>query len=169
MSLKNLFEAKDVTVYKRLIRAFGDYTKSYPFTGVDVLFKKAVDKGKSVLPKDKRALDILDHLLSASTSSSAVQKVLNTRFSYLPIDVRPLIKVDIRNEVAFWQTADDRVSDRVNDLINLEGKKGGGWVNVKGEKVSLIDMNVKEGKVPDDPATDSEPVLIKKLTEEETK
>ena len=133
-----VLEAKDVGTYKKLIQALGDFSKSQAFTGVDKLFKKAIDDGKKILPKDKQALAILDHLLQGdSTSSSKVQQVLNTRFDTLPIEVRPIIKSGDNKEVAFWMVA-DRMSDKVQDLINFSGEGKGKWVDKNGEKATLV-------------------------------
>ena len=140
--MKCITESKDVTVYKRLIQVLGDYSKSFPFTGVDKFFRNAVEKGKQILPSDKTALSILDYALQGESSSGVVQKLLNIRFSDLPMEVRPCGKSDRRREVAFWMMK-DRMGDKVVDLINFEGDGKGHWVDANGDNVTLIDMQSK--------------------------
>jgi len=143
--MKSVFEARDVTVYKRLIKALGDYSSQYGFTGVDQMFKKAVEAGKKILPKNKEALGILDYIVSDESSSGCVQKLLNTRFTELPAEVRPIAKVGKRKEVAFWEVG-DRLGDKVVNLLNLDGKGGGRWVTAEGEKVTLVPLQTEEDK-----------------------
>lgn len=131
-------EAKDVSVYKRLVQVLGDYSKGFPFTGVDKLFQSAVNGGKKILPGDKFALKILDYVLQGESSSGVVQKLLNIRFSDLPVEFRPLSKKDRRKEVAFWMLK-DRMGDKVIDLISFDNEGKGHWVTADGEKATLID------------------------------
>ena len=139
--MKEITEAKDVTIYKALLRVLGDYTTKAPMTGVDKLFQKAVDNGIKILPKDSKALEILSNVLcSDTTTSGVVQKLLNTRFSSLSIDIRPISKSGRKKEVAFWDNG-NRICDKVVDLINFDGKAKGNWCDVDGTKVSLIDTD----------------------------
>ncbi len=138
-------EAKDVSIYQRLIQQLGDYSKNFAFTGVDKLFKKAVETGKSILPSDKNALKILDYVLQGESSSGVVQKLLNTRFSDLPMEVRPLCKSGKGKEVAFWMVK-ERMGDKVKDLINFDDEGKGHWVDVNGEKATLLPMTGSEKK-----------------------
>jgi hypothetical protein len=137
--MQRIQEAKDVSVYKRLIQILGEYSKGFPFTGVDKYFQKAVNMGKNILPRDKTALNIIEYVLQGESSSGVVQKLLNTRFSDLPVEHRPCTKKDRRKEVAFWMLK-DRMGDKVVDLINFEGEGTGHWVTADGEKATLIDM-----------------------------
>ena len=140
-SLKRIVEAKDVTIYKALIQILGDYSKSYGMTGVARLFQKAVDNGVKILPKDKAALDIIQSIVMVDSSSGAVQQLLNTRFSTLPIHVCPIAKVGRAKETAFWNS-NGKFGDKVLDLINFDGKAAGYWSDVRGNKVSLVDKNI---------------------------
>jgi len=140
MRTKQLLEAKDITIYKRLLRALGDYTTSYPATGIDQLFRKACDKGTKILPKDEQARTIIDTVLTSDCSSSGIiQKLLNLRFADLAVGLRPQAKKGRRKEVAFW-AKDDKVSDKIIDLIDFEGKAEGRWVDAEGNKVELLKM-----------------------------
>jgi rubrerythrin len=137
----NILEAKDLQVYKLLLRVLGDYSDKFPATGVDRMFDQAVENGKRVLPKDQRAIEILYHILSSSSVPMAVHKLLNLRFSGLPINLRPLVKNGRKKEVAFW-TRDALVSDKIKDLIDFEvSGKSGYWSDVDGNKVSLLDIS----------------------------
>lgn len=144
--VKKVMEAKDLTTYKRLLRVLGDYCTKTPGTGVDRLFNIATDKGKSIMPSDKRALAILSNLLGKeNTFPQVVQQLLNMRFSSLPIEVRPLYKDGRKTRVASWSRGAN-VSDRVKDLVNWDDGGGKGqWTDIDGKKVSLIDMT-KEDK-----------------------
>jgi len=139
---KMIIEARDVTVYKALIQVLGDYSKSYGMTGVSRLFQKAVDNGVKILPKDKDALTIIINTIMVGSSSEAVQKLINTRFTTLPMNTRPITKVGRAKEVAFWNS-NGKVGDKVLDLINFDGKASGYWSDVQGNKVSLIDKNLE--------------------------
>jgi hypothetical protein len=123
----------------------GDYSKNFAYTGVDKLFKKAVDTGKKIIPSDKNALKILDTILRGETSSGVVQKLLNTRFSDLPIEVRPITKSGKGKEVAFWMVK-ERMGDKVKDLIDFDDEGKGHWVDVNGKTATLIDMETKKDK-----------------------
>jgi hypothetical protein len=142
----DLLEAKDLSCYKKLLNVFGSYTDAFPATGVDRLLNKAIENGMRIMPKDKRAVEILNYILSMSKSAPArVQELLNVRFSDLPINFKPIFKVGNRREVAFWN-ADDRLSDKVVSLLDFEGAgKGGFWASVDRKKVDLVDgFNDKE-------------------------
>ncbi len=132
-------EAKDVNVYKRLLAVLSAWSDKFPMTGIDGLLDLVIEKGKAILPKDKRAMCILKHVLCVEPFSAAVNGVLNTRFSDLPADLKPVAKVGGRHEVAFWNV-DGQVYDYVKKLINFEGKKQAGfWCDISGEKVTLLD------------------------------
>ena len=143
--MKQITEAKDVVIYKHLLRHFGDYATSNQMTGVSKLFQQVVDGGLKVMPKDSRALDILDATLHCATNPAAsVQKFLNVRFSDLPIDVRPIVKNGRRKEVAFW-CRNGNIYDKVCDLISFDAKgRSGYWCNVRGDSVELLDLGFEE-------------------------
>jgi hypothetical protein len=134
-------ESKDVSLYTRLLNVFAEYCKNVPATGIDRFFDMAVAAGKSILPSDKRALDIIEYVLKESQSAPAViQKLMNIRFSDLPIGYRPLIKNVKKHEVAFWQK-NDELSDKVFSLLNFDGyEKGkhGRWATADGKKATII-------------------------------
>jgi len=144
--MKEITEAKDVKVYKKLLVVLGDYSRKVPATGVDRLFNLAVENGKKILPKDKKALAILDYVLN-NPAPVAVQKLLNMRFSDLPkIEYRPVYKEGNKHLVAWW-SVDGQVSDKVQSLLDFEGKgKSGRWTDLKGNSVSLIDFGKKGAK-----------------------
>jgi hypothetical protein len=141
---KKIQEAKDLDIYKKLLNVLGDYSTNVPATGVDGLFNIAIEQGKKVLPDDKQGLAILDFILTNNSTPAAVQKLLNMRFSDLPTDLRPMIKVGRKHEVAFYTRA-AVTSDRVKDLIDWEeaGKKGQ-WTNLDGETAQLLDLTKEE-------------------------
>lgn len=136
-----LSEAKDVSVYKKLLNCIGEWTDKYPASGLDTQLEILMDKGKKLLPKDKRALDILDYIFVSNKDSvpGAIQQFLNTRFLDLPTDIKPLTKTGRRFEVAHW-SRDGRLYDKVKDLIDFSGiGKTGFWADVDGKKVVLLD------------------------------
>ena len=136
-------EAKDVNLYKKLLRTLGGYADKFPATGVSKMFKETLDKGMKVVPKNKRAQDILVCILDADESVPAkVQKLLNLRFSDIDIVCRPIYKNGNAKQVAFWQV-DGQVHDKVLSLLNLGGKDGS-WSDMEGKKVTLIDIQDKK-------------------------
>ena len=139
MNYKKLYEAADIETYKKLLRILGDYSLKAPASGIDKLLDTAIEQGKKILPSDKNALNIIDFVLNDSVPS-AIQKLLNLRFSDLPAHVRPITKAGKRHEVC-WFTKDTLISDKVKSLIDFEatGKKGQ-WTDLDGKKVSLIDI-----------------------------
>lgn len=144
---KMVTESKDVSVYKKLINALSYWSEKFPMTGVDSLYKAAIDKGKSILPKDKRALSILSYILSNNTYPAAVSALINTRFADLPVELKPIAVVDKRQELAFWNV-DGRVTDLVKNLIDFEGGKSKGFFcDMEGKKVTLIDSEDAEQEI----------------------
>jgi len=142
---KLLKEDKGIELYKKLLKVLGEYSLKAPATGIDKLLDTAIEQGKKILPTDKNALDIIEYILSDSVPS-AIQRLLNLRFSDLPIEVRPMTKAGKRHEVV-WFTKGTLISDKVKDLIDFQatGKKGQ-WTNLAGEKVALLDLQKKEAK-----------------------
>lgn len=146
MNKKLIVEAKSVDLYKKLLNIFGAYYDLYPATSVDGLFELMIKKGIKTLPSDKRALDILSFLIcpKGSTTASIVHSILNTRFGDLPAELKPVTKSGRRDEVAFWNK-DDKVLDKVKDLLNFGDEKSKGfWSCAKGEKVTLLDTTENE-------------------------
>ncbi len=142
--LKQIREARDVSLYQKLLKTLGDYSASVPATGVDNLFDVASEQGKKILPKDKKAQEILGFILSAGSVPRSIHKLLNLRFSDLPICYRPVMKDGRKHHVAHW-SRDKKISDRVKDLIDWENTgKTGKWTNIDGESVDLIPMEKEE-------------------------
>lgn len=142
--LKKIQEAKDVHLYQQLLKVLGDYTASVPATGVDNLFTVAASQGKKILPKDKKALEVLDYILSGGSTARIVHKLLNLRFSDLPVECRPITKNGRKHLVAHFGR-DGKISDRVKDVVDWENTgKAGRWVDIDGEKVDLIPIHVEE-------------------------
>ena len=142
--LKKIREAKDVNLYQQLLRILGDYSIRVPATGVDELFGVASDQGKKILPKDKKALEILDYILSSGSTARVIHKLLNLRFSDLPVECKPLMKDGRKHRVAHWSRGTE-ISDRVKDLVDWKNVgKTGRWTDIDGEAVGLIPMKKEE-------------------------
>ena len=71
---RKIFEAKNLNVFKKLLRILAEYIKNVPDTGTGRLFDLAVKNGMKILPKDKTALAILDHVLDEDAISESMQK-----------------------------------------------------------------------------------------------
>jgi len=136
-----LNEARDLNVYKKLLKIFGEYTDKFPATGVDRLLNKALSVGLKAIPKDKKALEILESVLYSDKSVPAkVQELLNARFSDLYVARRPRYKVGNAIECAFWN-CDDKLYDKVISLIDLEGTaKTCFWSDASRKKVDILDL-----------------------------
>ncbi len=144
MMHQKVTEAKDVNIYKQLLRVLGEYCKRFPATGIDTILNAAIDRGKKVLPSDKLALYILGKALSPESESAAVQALMNWRFSEVPIECRPVYKEGRRTAVAMW-TTDNVISDRVLSLLRTkENQKSGKWTDIHGDPVEIIDMSKEE-------------------------
>lgn len=142
--LKKIQEARDVNIYQKLLKILGDYSSRVPSTGIDKLFGAAAKQGKKILPKDKKALEILDYILSSGSTARIIHKLLNLRFSDLPVECKPLMKDGRKHRVAHW-TRDTKITDRVKDLVDWENTgKVGAWTNIDGDKCALIQINQKE-------------------------
>jgi hypothetical protein len=150
ISVSKILEAKDLTLYKRLLSVLGEYSILVPCTGVSKMFDLAVKGGIKVMPKDEMAHDILRYVLysvEAKSVAGIVHKFLNMRFSDLPVEHRPMIKVSKRHEVAFWARG-KVLSDRVKDLINFDDTNDVGyWSDVDGNKQELIDLKSQDTPV----------------------
>lgn len=139
MTRKQILEARDVAVYKRLLRVLADYVEGNAGTEYALLLNTAVDKGMSIMPKDKHALAILNCVLNGETVPRIIQNLMNYRFSSLPVCVKPMFKGGRRIVVASW-TRGMHTSDRVKELIDWEGKGQGKWTDIDAKKVTLLDM-----------------------------
>jgi len=138
MRRKKILEAKDVSVYKRLLRVLGDYVEDNAGTEYAELLNRACDKGKQIMPKDKNALAILDNVLKGDTVPRVIQNLFNFRFTNLPICVKPMFK-DRRIVVASW-TRGSNTTDRVKELIDWEGRGQGKWTDIDRKKITLLDL-----------------------------
>jgi len=136
---QQITEAKDVVLYKKLLKTLGGYSSAFPATGVDGLFDTLIDQGKKILPSDKQAIKILDYIISNDSEPAAVQKLLNVRFADLPVECRPVTKKGNKHEVAFWETK-GIVSDKVKSLLDFDGSGKGKWSDMDGKSVTLIDI-----------------------------
>lgn len=135
---KKIMESKDVLVYKLLLNAFGEYTDSYPLAGIGRLFDALIEQGKKSVPSDKRAAEILEYLLTEKPCTTAVQNILNMRFTDLPVKLKPITKNGKKHEMAFW-CIDGKLFDQVRYLINFDGLPGtGNWSDENCKKVALI-------------------------------
>jgi len=141
----NVFESKDLTVYKRLLRTLGEYSESFPATGVSKMFRSVLENGLKVLPKDDDALNILSFVLLGKSVPAIVHALLNTRFSDLPVEIKPLYKVGNSTMVAYWCKG-KVVSDKVLDLLKFDTKEKGYWCDEKGKEVKLLEKGGKDDK-----------------------
>ena len=144
--LKKIRESVNVSLYQKLLQILGGYSIDIPATGVDNLFDTAAESGKKIMPKDKKAVAILTWLLSCGAPSQVVQKLLNLRFSDLPVEIRPITKAGRKHQTALFGRG-RKISDQIKDLIDFEGSgKKGQWVDIDGEKVELIDISSEDKK-----------------------
>lgn len=142
--MNSIFEAKDLQVYKKLLKVLGDYSDRFPGTGVSRMLDQALESGKKILPKDALAVDILHHILKTSSVPSAIHKILNLRFSGLPVELQPTVKNGRSKVIAHW-TREALVSDKIKDLIDWSGSgKKGHWSDVDGNLVKLHDLKQEE-------------------------
>jgi hypothetical protein len=141
-----LDENKSLSLFKKILNLLGEYDDQYPATGVGGLFSNMVEQGMKVMPKDSRALEVLEFIMHNPQSGPAkVQELLNLRFSGLPTLMRPFFKNGRSKEVAFWER-NGKVFDKVIDLLDASGEGSKGtWSTCKGEKVSLVDMTAPQG------------------------
>ena len=138
---KLILEARDLSLYKMMLRVFADYCSDTPCTGMDKMFDTLVENGAKILPSDKLALEILNHVFGGSESPGAqIHKLMNIRFADLPASIRPKIKSGRKHLVANWTTG-DVTSDKVKDLICWSGSGSGFWSDVNGDKQEIIDVS----------------------------
>jgi hypothetical protein len=134
----NLDEAKDLTLYKKLVVVFSDFVDKYPGTGVGNIYRNLVEVGIKSMPSDKKALDILKYVIE----NYSVSDIMNKRLSELPITLKPVYKQGNTKLCAFY-CVDGKLHDRAINLLNFEGKKGN-WTDENCEKVSLLDLKISE-------------------------
>jgi len=134
----NLSEAKDLSLYKKLVVLFDSFVDNYPGTGVGNIYRNSIENGIKSMPKDKAALAIINYAIC----NYSVSDILNRRFSELPITVKPMYKTGYKKLCAFY-CVDGKLLDRVINLLNFEGKQGT-WTDENCKKVSLIDLKIAE-------------------------
>lgn len=137
-----IFEGqKDLTLFKRLLSVFAEYTDKFPATGIDGLFQNMLENGINIMPKNQLALEILSSiLLSGKSVASIIQDLLNMRFADLGLKIRPVYKVDTNKKIAFWGR-NGKVYDKVLSLIDFEGEHNiDEFVDEKGDKVTVIEI-----------------------------
>jgi hypothetical protein len=147
---KIIQEAVDVSLYKRVLDLLADYTEFAPATGISQLLDQALEQGKSVIPHNKKAIEILEWIfmgacepdrpkaLHAGPPSAGVcQKLMNMRFCDLPVICRPRYRDGKQLIVACWSRG-GIISDRIKDLMAWEGKTGGSWTDLDGNTVTLV-------------------------------
>lgn len=141
--LMDLLEARqDLSVFKKLLHMLADYCERVPAASILAVYNKVLETGIKALPKDKRALAILKHILdSKDSSASKVQKLLNTRFAELPNCLKPAYLKDKKVEVAYWERG-GKVYDKLFSMISAEDGKQGNWAALDGTSVKLV--NLKE-------------------------
>lgn len=142
--LTKIQESQDVNLYQKLLKVLGEYSASVPATGVDNLFNAVANQGKKILPSSKKALEILDWVLSGSSTARVVHKLLNLRFSDLPVECKPITKNGNKHVVAHWSN-NSKISDRIKDLVDWDNTgKIGRWSDIDGEAVSLLPIQKEE-------------------------
>ena len=141
---KKLSEATDLGLFKRILGAFSCVVERQPGTGMSKVYKAMLDVNVKMMPKDKRALDILDYVVKDKSDSAIVQDVMNKTFTDLPCTVRPTYKVGSSKLIAFW-CADGKIFNKVADLLDLDGGSSTKfWSDEKGAKIDLIDLTTEE-------------------------
>lgn len=139
-----LNEAKDLSLFKRILSAFSCFVERQPGTGMNRIYKNMLDSNIGMMPKDQRALDILSNVVKDKSDSAVVQDVVNKTFTDLPCTVRPSYRNGSAKLVAFWCKG-GKVYSKVFDLLNFDKSSGQGfWSNESGEKVNLLDLSSTE-------------------------
>lgn len=130
-------ESQELIIYKKVLNIFADFIDKQPATGLGKMYKQLLDLVLKCVPRDKRALEILDSILTVNAPKS-IQTLLNISFIDLPITVRPMYLSGNTREVAFWKRGNN-VYTKVCDLLNLSKDEGEGyWVNKDGNRVTLV-------------------------------
>ena len=140
--LEVLKEAKDLGLYKGMVEVLHAYDEKMPGSAVGKVLSQVMDIGMKVLPKDKKALEILgtifadgDFVYEHRVVTSSVSKLLNARFSDMAVKPMYFDNKDTK-KVAYWRVG-DKISDRVLSLLRLDGAEAGYWTDEKGNKVKL--------------------------------
>lgn len=139
MNLKYLEEAKDLSLYKALVKVLSDYDQEFPSTGIADIMTAVLKKKLKVLPADAVALSILQFVISNGSAPYVVNSLLNLRFSDLPQHLSPVYEKDGSVRVAFWGSG-GKVNDRVVSLLNTEKESDGHWVDQAGQKVRILNQ-----------------------------
>jgi hypothetical protein len=145
---KLLDEAKDLSVYKALVRKFAAYADNAPATGYGILFNKLITQGIKAMPSDPQALVILRYIVSIKSDGDALHRLINTRFSDLPPTVRPRIKdpKSRQQKIANWSRGKE-IHDRIRALIDWDGKGGStGWCDIDGKSVQVVEIGEEDEK-----------------------
>ena len=140
--MSKLNECKALSIYKSLLEVMDSYATTFPLTGIQKYLDIAFEEGKSVVPSDDKAKDILDFVLHMGSPAESLQYLLNRTFSDLPSVIRPVYKDGDIGCVAKWGKkldGKDITSDKIFSLLNLDGAKDGKWVGGNSEKISLIE------------------------------
>lgn len=132
-------ETKELGLFKLLVTKMGEYSQKFPLSSVIKHLDCAIANGKKVIPDDKKAKEIIELVLNNGTSGEAIQYLLNRRMSDLPSVNRPHYEDGDNKCIAFWVKKDGLVSDRIKDLLNLDGEPSGKWCDLKGKSVKLLD------------------------------
>lgn len=141
---QKISEATDLGLFKRILGAFSCFVERQPGTGMSRVYKGMLDVNVKMMPKDKRALDILDYVVKDKSDSAIVQDVMNKSFGELPCTVRPMYKAGSTKLIAFW-CVDGKIFSKVADLLDLDDRGGTKfWSDEKGSKVDLIDLTIEE-------------------------
>jgi hypothetical protein len=143
MDLQKLSENAGLDLYKKLLLTVSDFCDTYPGTGVGKIYNQVLAGGIKIMPKDKKALEIIKHVVSNSSGPRAMQDLLNKTFLDLPLNLRPLYKDKNSKVVAFWLKG-DQLCSKVIDLLNLEDQGGGKWSDEQRKSVDLINFNEEE-------------------------
>lgn len=143
-----------VDLYKFIVMMYAQFCDAYSTNKVGT-YKKLIDRGASVLPKDARAVQVIESIVYSVDPNTTysqgrggivdnIQPLENTTFAELPVTVRPVyVKESGERCVAVWAVKDgDEVKkyEKVFDLLKLDGEKDGYWADKDGNKVELEDI-----------------------------
>ena len=98
-----LNESVELDLYKRLLTVFGDYVEVFAGTGYAGMLDKFIAGGVRVIPKDKKAREVLGSVLwTAKSIPAIVNDVVNMRLSDVVRDVRPRYREGHKIYIAMW-------------------------------------------------------------------
>lgn len=135
----DLYEAKDLDVFKKILNAFAVFVDSQPGTGMGKIYRQLLDVGLKSVPKNQRAQSILAYVIKTESAPASVQALMNTCLAELPVTLRPVYKSGNSKLTAFWSKG-GKIYSKVIDLLDLNNEGSGEWVDEKGNKVELIDV-----------------------------